>query len=38
MRLAYGRGGQLIWLGSHFEKATFGGGPYLFSEIETSLA
>jgi len=31
------RGGQLIWFGGHFEKATFGGGPHLLSEIEASL-
>jgi len=30
-------GEQLIRLGGHFEKATFGEGPYLLSEIEASL-
>jgi len=31
------QGGQLIWLGGHFGKATFGGEPYLLSETEASL-
>jgi len=25
--ILYTRGGQLIWVGGHFEKATFSGGP-----------
>jgi len=29
--------GQLICLGGHFEKATFGGGSYFLSEIEANL-
>jgi len=31
------RAGQLIWLGEHFKKAAFRGGPYLLIEIEKSL-
>ena len=33
----YARGGRLIWLSGHFEKAAFSGGPYLLMEIEASL-
>jgi len=25
------RGGQLLWLVGHFEKATYSGGPYLIN-------
>jgi len=31
------RGGQLIWLMFHFEKATYSGGPYLMMAIEANL-
>jgi len=31
------QGGQLLWLGGHFEKAAFSRGPYLLIEIEASL-
>jgi len=31
------RGGQLIRLMGHFEKATYSGGPYLIMAIEASL-
>jgi len=35
--MIYGRGGQFILLGRHFEKAAYSGGPYLLMEIEASL-
>ena len=35
---AQNKGGQLIVLGGHFEKAAFSGGPYLPMEVETSLS
>jgi len=35
--IIYFRGGQLIRLRGHFEKAMFGGGPYVLSEIEAGL-
>jgi len=31
------RGGQLLLLGGHFEKAAFRGGPHLLMEVEASL-
>jgi len=37
LRIVLVSGGQLIWLGSHLEKAAFSGGPYLLTEIEASL-
>jgi len=35
--IAYFRGGQLILLRCHFEKAAYIGGPYLLMETEASL-
>ena len=35
-KMAYIRGGQLIWLEGHLEKVAFSGGPYLLMEIDAS--
>ena len=36
-KVSYGKCGQFIWLGGHFEKAAFSGGSYLLIEIEIRL-
>jgi len=35
--IMYTRGGQLLLLGGHFEKAALSGGPYLFVGVEARI-